>query len=134
MGAVVLEVLEQRIELTLIDLCSKAIVEIMQTADAAKKAFHIYNHQLVKMDDLIKAFKEQRCKIDTLDPQAFSDMLNTILTEDKEQEKVELLSRMMAYNTMEQQEGYDALIEIDLSLTVEYLMKIVRYMKDVKYI
>ena len=138
----------QNIEFTPVDLCAKAIVTLAKNSIGDNKIFHIYNHNLVTIFKLLEAMKKIDVNVNILNSSEFNDyILNLTKTE---QSALKGIINDLVYDE-------NNLLTINYNFTVnihsnftknylhllnfdwpvideEYLLKILKYMKDVNFI
>lgn len=138
----------QNIEFTPVDLCAKAIVTLAKNKVGENKIYHIYNHNLITIFKLLEALKKIGITVDVLKSNEFNDyILNLSKTEknalkgiinDLVYDENNLLT--INYNfTVNIQSDYSKnylhLLNFDWPIIdEEYLLKILKHMKDVNFI
>ncbi|MCK4259140.1 MAG: thioester reductase domain-containing protein [Halanaerobiales bacterium] len=120
-GAINLELLEQSMEFTPIDLCSRAIVQIMQTEEAEGRVFHVYNHKRAEVKQVVNVCQELGIKLQTLNTEEFNQYMAATA---EDEVTSELLARMVAYYQPEGDDEYCVPVKVDAKLTIEYLSRI----------
>lgn len=137
--------LTQKIEFTPVDECAKAIVLLAKTSELDNKIFHLYNHNLVSLKNIIKTLNNNGFNIKLLDEDTFK---NRILEYSKS--KNETISALVNdFNTTNLSLDYNFSVNIKSDFTKKvlkslgfswgkidenYLSIIVKYMKDVDFI
>lgn len=146
LGAVPEELLEQEIEFTPVDLASKAVVKISGTKESAGRIFHVFNHNEIRLSELLDFFKLLDIKIEIFDNKAFKQYIENISSDDS---KREYLSGII--NDFDESKGlnYDFAIKVVSVITQKYLgllgfewpsidlnyiIKLLNYMKEVEYL
>ena len=69
------EFLNEYIEFTPIDCCSKAILKLIYNYDTNKRVFHVFNNNLIKISDLIVMLEKLNIKIDIIPGYQFKNKL-----------------------------------------------------------
>lgn len=69
------DMLEQSIEFTPVDSCAKAIVTLGKNSICNNKVFHLYNHNLMKVSNLVQLFKNIDINVNILSKKEFNDFL-----------------------------------------------------------
>ena len=138
----------QSVEFTPVDLCAKAIVTLAKNSIGDNKVFHIYNHNLITIMDVLSAMKHFNVDVNILGAQDFN---NYILNLSKTQkEAIKGIINDLNYdenNLLTVDYNYTVDIHDDFTnnylhllsfdwpvLGNEYLMKIIKHMKDVDFI
>ena len=138
----------QNIEFTPVDLCAKAIVTLAKNSVGDNKVYHIYNHNLITIFKLLEAMKKMNIKIDILNSGDFNDyILNLTKTE---QSALKGIINDLVYDDnnlltinynftvnihSDYTKNYLHLLNFDWPVIDEqYLLKILKYMKDVNFI
>lgn len=75
LGSVSEDMLEQSIEFTPVDYCTKAIVTLAQNSICDNKIFHLYDHHLMKVKDLVELFKIIDVDVNILSKKDFNDFI-----------------------------------------------------------
>lgn len=146
LGAVNREVLEQRVEFTPVDYCSRAIITLLNVDNFSQRVYHVFNHNLITLGYMLELFSVSGIDIKIMDNTQFSKYIDTVAVDE---EKKKLL--MGIINDLGQNKALDfsSLINIDSTLTINnlkqlgfewpqidgvYLEKITSYMKTKGYI
>lgn len=147
LGAVNKEVLEQKIEFTPVDYCSKAIVTLLNVEDFSQRVYHIFNHNLISLEKMLELFRGADINVVSMDRAEFSEYIDRVVLDD-DQKKKTLLGIV---NNLGENKSLDfsTLVNIDSTITVdrlkqlgfewpgidaEYIKKILRYMRQRGYI
>ena len=149
LGCVSNSMLNQEIEFTPIDVCTKAIVALAKNNIADNKIYHLYNHNFAKIDDIVQVLNNLGYKIEIVTD---NDFQNKILEFSKSEKAKDLLgiindldyknnsSISINYNftvkiSSEYTQKYLHLLKCDWNLTnTAYIKKLIKYMKDVNFI
>lgn len=67
------DMINQKIEFTPIDECAKAIVLLSKTKQYDNKIFHLYNHNLVSINNVIKTLKKLNINVEVLSSESFKE-------------------------------------------------------------
>ncbi|MDP4267850.1 MAG: SDR family oxidoreductase, partial [Bacteroidota bacterium] len=146
LGAIPKDLLQQSIELSPIDCCSRAIVDIIHTEEARGRVFHIFNHNKIKIEDLICILNEKGIRVTKLSNEDFGKVV-----QDAAQNKVKQDALFGIINNMGfiDKTPYNILIipksEISQKylskvgfkwepITEQYIGKLIEYMREVNFI
>ena len=88
LGAVPDYIQNEHVELTPIDIISKAIVKIITHPIQNNRILHLLNHNLIQIDKCIKYFKELNPKLEIVSEADFKKRLNSILKNKKSKNKL----------------------------------------------
>ena len=148
-GAVADTMLDQEIEFTPIDICCRNIVELAKNNITDNKIFHLYNHNFIKIKDLIDVLNSLGSNIKIISSEEFK---NKILELSKSEDSKALLGIIndfdisdkdnisINYNfsvsiTSEYTQKYLHLLKSDWNETSKnYIRKLILYMKKVNFI
>ena len=138
----------QQIEFTPVDLCAKAIVTLAKNSVTNNKVFNIYNHNLIRVFKILEGLKHFDINIDILNSKDFNNYIlnlsktkkNSIkgIINDLNYDENNLLT--INYNfTVNIKSKYTTnylhLLNFDWPvLEDEYILKILKHMKDVNFI
>ena len=75
LDAISKNILEQKIEFTPVDECAKAIVLLSKTPEFDNKIFHLYNHNLISLKNVVHALNEYGYNIQVLNEDAFKNRI-----------------------------------------------------------
>lgn len=145
-AAVTKEMLTQNVEFTPVDICAHAIVELSKYNLGKNKVFHLYNHNLYKITDLINELRKFDVSITVLDNNDFMQYIDEIA-----QNSPYLLSGLVNdfnhnnKNFLDYNYSVDMHSDITLKYldtlnihwpdtTNEYIHKLLNYMKKVNFI
>lgn len=148
MHAVSDDMVTQSVEFTPVDLCAKAIVTLAKNNVGDNKIYHIYNHNLVTISKLLATFKNLDIDVDVLNSSDFNNyILNLSKTEknalkgiinDLVYDDNHLLTINYNFTVNIQSDftkNYLHLLNFDWPVIDEnYLLKILKHMKDVNFI
>ena len=138
----------QNIEFTPVDLCAKAIVTLAKNTIGDNKIYHIYNHNLVTIFKLLEALKKIKINIDILNSNDFNDYILSLSKNEKNALKGIINDLVYDENNLltinynftvnihsEFTKKYLHLLNFDWPIIdEEYLLKILKHMKDVNFI
>lgn len=74
------DISEMFIDLTPVDYCSKAIIKLIQGGYAGSRVFHVFNHNKIKVEELIRAIMSHGIDIKTMDGRTFRKYVEEIIT------------------------------------------------------
>lgn len=145
LDAIPKNLLTQKIEFTPVDECAKAIVLLAKTTELDNKIFHLYNHNLISLKNVVEALNANGFSIKLLDEEAFKAR---VLNYSKS--KNEAISAIVNdFNTTNLSLDYNFSVNIKSEFTIkalkslgfewkkidnEYLSIIIKYMKNVDFI
>jgi len=112
------ELLEWRIDFTPVDLCSKAVVHLLKNGTGGQKVFHIYNHKIISLGELIEKLGLFGFHIDTVSAQDYSKLLKNL---SKSRDTRELLAGIVNNAFMINSSQINESIVISSRITCEYL-------------
>ena len=138
----------QNIEFTPVDLCAKAIVALAKTSIGNNKIYHIYNHNLITIFKLLEAMKKMGINVDVLKSNDFNDYILRLSKTEKNALKGIINDLVYDENNLltinynftvnvqsEYSKNYLHLLNFDWPIIdEEYLLKILKHMKDVNFI
>ena len=138
----------QNIEFTPVDLCAKAIVVLAKNTIGDNKIYHIYNHNLVTIFKLLEALKKFKINVDILNSSDFNDYILNLSKTEKDALKGIINDLVYDENNLltinynftvnihsEFTKNYLHLLNFDWPIIdEEYLLKILKHMKDVNFI
>lgn len=108
---------EQDIEFTPVDYCSKAVARIICCRQPESRIFHVYNHNKIKLGNLLEVFRSLGINVKTLDNDAFNEYINGISIDENRQKVLSgLIHDFNGDNRLE----YDTPIVINSAITQEY--------------
>ena len=149
LGCVSKEMLEQKIEFTPVDVCSKAIINLAKTNVADNKVFHLYNHNFIEIREIVEGLKSIGVNIKIVFEEEFQ---NKILEISKGKDAQILFGIINDINNTKNSKisiDYNFSVNIKSDYTQKYLKslktewnkidkkyieKIVKYMREVKFI
>jgi thioester reductase-like protein len=145
-GAVSENILKEGFDFTPVDYCSKAIVKIFMKNESIGRTFHLFDHNRIKVSQIVDLLGAAGFEIKCLDKDEFKQLINKI-TSDEEKRK-SLRGIVNDFNE-EGQLRFTTNVKLNSEITVsylkqlgfewplidvEYMRKIINYMKHVKYI
>ena len=69
------DMLEQEIEFTPVDVCTKSIVLLAKNSIADNRIFHLYNHNFIKIKDVIEVLRLYGVKVDIVSKRKFNERI-----------------------------------------------------------
>ena len=138
----------QNIEFTPVDLCAKAIVTLAKNSVGDNKIYHIYNHNLITIFKLLEAMKKMDINVDIMNSMDFNDYILNLSQTEKQSLKGIINDLVYDENNLltidynftvnihsDFSKDYLHLLNFDWPVIDEdYLLKILKYMKDVNFI
>lgn len=150
LGTISEKMLSQHIEFTPVDYCSKAIVLLAQNSIGDNKIYHLYNHNLSSIEEIINISKELGMNLEVVDNQKFKDFIINISQNHSLSSSLSGIINDFNFNMSSSLEiNYDFTVKIKSNFTTnilsklnfewpkisdEYIRKILFYMKEVKFI
>ena len=108
--------LEQEVEFTPVDLCSEAIVKIMQYNSKLISVVHVYNSNHIKINKILKILNELNIKIDTCSDEEFAKLITSPNSKSK-------ITGIVNDLTPDKKLKYSSNIKVKSNLSVDYLSK-----------
>lgn len=140
------ELLEQDIEFTPVDLCSKAVVELVRFEKAKNRVFHVLNNNYIKTSDMIDILNKLGIEIKVMDNNSFKEHVELV---SMSPEMREVLLGIINDFSENRELSYRSSVTIDSSLTneclrqlkfkwpkidSEYIRKVITYMAKVSFL
>jgi thioester reductase-like protein len=72
------DIYEWRVELTPVDICANAVLELTKLYDCKTKIFHLFNDNKVKMGDIVKVFDSLESNITVVDSESYRKKIEQI--------------------------------------------------------
>ncbi|MBR3152338.1 MAG: amino acid adenylation domain-containing protein [Clostridia bacterium] len=144
-SAVSKDLLSQKVEFTPIDECAKAIVLLAKTKILDNKIFHLYNHNLIELGEIVKVLNEKNIPIAVLSNEEFKSHVLRLA----ESFNNGVSAIVNDFNTNNLSLDYNFTVNIKSDYTIkflkmlgfswskiddDYLRIIIEYMKDVDFI
>ncbi|MCR4435862.1 MAG: amino acid adenylation domain-containing protein [Clostridiales bacterium] len=121
MGAVSEDMLEQEVEFTPVDCCSKAIVKSIMGGVLPGKIFHMFNHHKIKLKDLFRLLESVGIHVEVLGKEQFKEYIEQISRDSSRQE---ILRGVIQDFNGEKELHYAPAVIVQSKDTVEYLKKL----------
>lgn len=150
LGTISEKMLSQHIEFTPVDFCAKAIVLLATNSLGDNKIYHLYNHNLSSIKEIIAIAKELGMDLKIVDNQKFKDFILNISQNSPLSSSLSGIVNDFNFNMSSSLEiNYDFTVDIKSNFTTnilsklnfewpeisdEYIRKILFYMKEVKFI
>jgi len=145
-GALSDSLINGEIEFTPVDLCSKAIVQLIMTEAVTGKTFHLYNNNMMDISDLYNLFLLAGINVKLLDKDSFKTLVLNIASGGLNNKKlIGVVNNFLVQNQM----NNESYVRLSSKITIEYLKRIgfewpqidveyfsrlIRYMKKVKFL
>ena len=149
LGAISDKMLDQRIEFTPVDLCTRDIVALAKNRIADNRIFHLFNHNLVKIGDIIQILEDYGIHVEIVSNNAFKKIL-TDLSKNADSMKLSgIINDITSNDDEELALNYNYTIRVKSDFTQKYLhllkcdwnrndkkylRKLIRYAKKVGFI
>lgn len=145
-GAVPEELLEEEIEITPVDFASRAVLKVLKTKESIGRIFHIFDHNEIKMKRLVEILREIGIDIKALNNEKFKEHLEHIANDESRQNELDGIIYDISETTGL---SYTVAIDVDSNISRRYLMKLgfdwpiineeyiiklVTYMRTVKFL
>ena len=149
LGSISEDMLDQSIEFTPVDSCSKAIVSLAKNSICNNKVFHLYDHNLMKVRNLIDLFKNVDININILSKKDFNDFIYNVSLDTNNTNLNSIINDISYDSNHLLSLNYDFTVNIISDTTQKYLhllnfdwpniddtyvLKILTYMKKVNFI
>jgi amino acid adenylation domain-containing protein/thioester reductase-like protein/non-ribosomal peptide synthase protein (TIGR01720 family) len=136
---------DAHIDITPVDCCSKAIVELSRMEESAGKVFHLINNNILRAKDLLKVFNELGIPVKVLDVDSYKKY---VAVTSSAKNAPEIMKGAVNYND-EYDHDYKKWLIFDSEITREYLRhvnfewpkvtagyvkKLIEYMRKVGFI
>lgn len=122
-GAVTKDMLSQMIEFTPIDFCAKAIVTLARHSACNNKIYHLYDHKLVSIKELMTSFRKCNILVDILSNEEFDKKLHKLSSESNSD--LGYIINDVTYNSQHLLTlNYDYTVQIKSNYTQQYLEKL----------
>lgn len=144
-GVISNEMIEMIMEFTPVDYCSNAIIELSRISDPNNKIFHLYNHKIIKMKDIIEMLDFLGIKIKILEDSQYKIHMNQIL---KGKKNDFILKGLISSFNGEKSGCIKPTITVSSKITIahlnelgfewpeiniQYIKKVIAHMKNVNY-
>lgn len=123
LGAVSSDFMETSVEFTPIDVCSRAILELLQYPALSNKVFHMCNPNVIQLSRIVSILNDRGYLVDVLDQNSFRFHLETAATLEHGQEALVSLIDDFATSTNGNLD-YRPPIKIQSKITQEYLRQL----------
>ncbi len=147
--AVSKSMLNQQVEFTPVDLCAKAIVLLSRTKLTENKVYHLYNHNLASIQNVVNMLKLFNIDISTISDKEFEKYILEISNDSKNRNILEGIINDFSFDNKQLTLDYGFTVNISSTYTQKYLkllgfewpkldndyfLKILEYMRKVKFI
>lgn len=149
LGSISEDMLEQSIEFTPVDACAKAIVTLARNSICNNKVFHLYDHHLMKVKNLVNLFKDIGFNVNVLSKEDFNDFIYNVSLKSDNSNLNPIINDITYDSNHLLSLNYDFTVNISSEFTQKYLhllnfdwpniddnyvKKILNYMKKVNFI
>lgn len=143
------DMLNQEIEFTPIDVCTKNIVALAKNSIFDGRIYHLYNHHLATIADIIQVLNSFGLKIDIVSNDEFQNRIIELSKSEKAKSLLGIINDIdykdnsalsINYNftvkiNSDYTQKYLHLLKCDWNITNKsYIRKIIAYMRDVNFI
>jgi amino acid adenylation domain-containing protein/thioester reductase-like protein len=112
--------LHHKLEFTPVDLCSKAIIELLKYNECKNKVFHIFNHNVITAHKFISYMNDNGYNIRTADASLFKKYIEEILAAGKRN----ILSGLINDLNSRFELQFKSVVNISSDVTLHYLNQI----------
>lgn len=109
------------LEFTPIDFCSKAITKIITHPSKNNCIYHLFNHNHIYINKLLKILKNYDYNIDIIETEKFKDTIRNIL---KDNENKNILNHLINDFNQNLDLDYESKIKLKSNFTTEFLSKL----------
>ena len=143
------EMLDQKIEFTPVDLCAKSIVLLASSKKAENKVYHLYNHNLYTINEVLDVLKKFDVNIDVVSESDFENKILNISKDENANKSLKAIINDISIGrsglaldygfTVNLKSDYTQIFLSKFNFTWPkndfiYLIKLIAYMKYVKFI
>lgn len=141
--------LKQELEFTPVDLCTKAIVLLSKTKLTENRVFHLYDHNLATIENIMKVLKTLNIPIETVSDKEFEKYILKLSEDPNNRNILEGIINDFSFNDSKLSLDYGYTVNISSKYTQQYLKclgfewskvekdyftKIIKYMRKIKFI
>lgn len=150
LGTISENMLNQHIEFTPVDFCAKAIILLSKNSIGDNKIYHLYNHNLSSIQNVINIVQELGIDLKTVDNETFKNYIFNISQNNPLSSSLVGIVNDFNFNMSSSLEiNYDFTVNVKSNFTInilsklgfnwpeisdEYIRKILFYMKEIKFI
>lgn len=118
-GSIPGNILEQYIEMTPVDYCTKALIKLIQLEDTDCRIFHLYNNNRIKISELISLLGEGLgINVEVLERCSFEDFIEYLYGKACNEQDINFLS---CYFNFEKMFNRKTQVGISCDITLQYL-------------
>ena len=143
------EMLDQKIEFTPVDLCAKSIVLLASSKKAENKVYHLYNHNLYTINEVLDVLKKFDVNIDVVSESDFENKILNISKDENANKSLKAIINDISIGRSGLALDYGFTVNLKSDYTQNflskfnftwpkndfiYLIKLIAYMKYVKFI
>lgn len=143
------EMLDQKIEFTPVDLCAKSIVLLASSKKAENKVYHLYNHNLYTINEVLDVLKKFDVNIDVVSESDFENKILNISKDENANKSLKAIINDISIGRSGLALDYGFTVNLKSDYTQNflskfnftwpkndfiYLVKLIAYMKYVKFI
>lgn len=118
LGAVNQEILDQEIEFTPVDACSRAVLALINVQQFSRRVYHVFNHHMITLREVLEVFRAQGLQVNILEKEAFSEYMDQVLQDTQKKKYL-----MAIINDLNQNKYLDfgSFVNIDSTTTLRSL-------------
>lgn len=143
------EMLDQKIEFTPVDLCAKSIVLLASSKKAENKVYHLYNHNLYTINEVLDVLKKFEVNIDVVSESDFENKILNVSKDENANKSLKAIINDISIGRSGLALDYGFTVNLKSDYTQNflskfnfnwpkndfiYLVKLIAYMKYVKFI
>lgn len=143
------EMLDQKIEFTPVDLCAKSIVLLASSKKAENKVYHLYNHNLYTINEVLDVLKKFDVNIDVVSESDFENKILNVSKDETTNKSLKAIINDISIGRSGLALDYGFTVNLKSDYTQNflskfnftwpkndfiYLVKLIAYMKYVKFI
>jgi thioester reductase-like protein len=121
LGKVPKEILQEEVELTPVDYCSRAIVKLIDSRYSYGRVFHLYNSNTLLFKEITNAFNNNGINIETTSKQDFDTYIAEI---SRDKEKQGALAGLVSGQYFQNRTSEKTRIRVDNEITLNSLMNL----------
>lgn len=113
--------LEHSLEFTPVDYCSQAIRKLVLTRNCSNQAFHLYNYQYIKLDQIVDLLSEINKSVQVVSNEEFNRLTQRVIAEQESETMLRIIPYLMNDNEPEED---NSIIHRDATITKKYFDKL----------
>lgn len=118
LGHIPKNIMNSYLEFTPIDFCADAIIKLLQHPNENNRIFHLFNHNHVYLNELLKILNNLNYNIDIIETSKFKDIIRDMLNDES---KRHIISELSNDFEKDLNLNYESNIKINSDFTINYL-------------